>query len=467
MGFLGDLFKAGTGGTEDAGRAFARAGDDFAQGDFDAFTNETENVWDGLAGIPGTSFSTADGLYRGFNGDLDWNPYSYDNSVWDQMAGGSASEDPSNRRTGRTIGTIAGGYFTGAGLGSLFGSSTGGAAASGALWGGAQAAGTGGDRDDIGKAALMGGLYGGGGQYIAGLDAAGGAGVTDPALRAGLNSAIGGAGLAALTPGSSGKDIGKSAMYSGVTGYLGNIGNSSSTNSDSNPYAVEYDPNTKSLASTNQSSKAPWANQGTSVSGQPQMSVAPYASGYEYGGMPSSTQQEAPSSSPSLMDQVTSLFNDYMPSGNQLGNLSQGILGIYQANRQRKQAKELMNLISGRRNAYGEQMRSNLMARDAASGRRSNYAGREQALQASLAELDSRNAPTMMSLQNRIDDSRGSMLQDVLRMGSRSGLFDRRQNLQPMSFNYNSIDMPSTYSLQNQIDPTDWNRYRRPDQFGG
>lgn len=466
MGFLSDLFDSGTGGAEDAGKAFMRAGDDFARGDFDSFTNETENVWDGLASIPATSFSTADGLYRGFNGDLDWNPYSYDNSVWDQMAGGAASEDPKNRRIGRTIGTIAGGYWLGSGLGSLFGSQVGGAAAGGALMGAGQAAGTGGDRDDIGKAALMGGLYGGGGQYIAGLDAAGVAGITDPAVRAAVNSSIAGAGVAALTPGSSSKDIGKSAMYSGVTGYLGNMGSNSSTNSDTNPYAVEYDPNTKSFVSSNQSSKAPWANSGTTITAQPEMSVAPYSSGYEYGGMPAASQQEQQPAGQSLIDQVSSLFNEYMPSGSQFGNISQGLLGLYQANRQRRQAKNLLGLMSGRRDAYGNQMRANLMARDAAAGRRSNYAGREQALQASLAELDSRNAPAMMSLQNTIDNSRASALQDILRMGSRSGLFSNKPNLSPMSFQYSLPSIAPTYEMQSTIDPTDWARYRRSDGFG-
>jgi hypothetical protein len=108
-------------------------------------------------------------------------------------------------------------------------------------------------------------------------------------------------------------------------------------------------------------------------------------------------------------------------NSNNIGDWAQGLAGLYQGYRQRRNAKELMGMIGGRRGAYEQDLRRNLARRDAASGRRSDYAGREVALQSALAQLDSRNAPAMMQLQNSYMGGLGNMLQTGLRLGSKLG----------------------------------------------
>ena len=100
MSFLGDLFSNAWEGLSGGVKAAGRGIDDLAHGDFNSAENEGENSFRELARIPATPFSTLRGLYLGAKGDLDWNPYSQNNSVWDQAAGGGAAEDPRNRAIG-------------------------------------------------------------------------------------------------------------------------------------------------------------------------------------------------------------------------------------------------------------------------------------------------------------------------------------------------------------------------------
>ena len=463
MSFLSNLLEAGFDGTIEAGQALGRGADDLVHGDYGSFENEGENTFNHLADIPGTDFSTLRALYDGANGDLSWNPYDQNESVWDAAAGGRAGEDPKNRRWGRTIGTLVGSYFTGGLLGNLLGSSAGGGAASGALWGGGAAAGQGGDRDEIGKAAIRGGVSGGAGSYIEGLDTAGNLGVSNPAYRNVLNKTISGGLTTAMTPGADRSDIARGAAYSGVQGIGPMI---FSSNNDANPYAMDYDSTTKSLAPTNQS-QAPWANNNpnsvTSLSGMSYPTSTPVNGGYG-GGSGVLDQQQGPSP----LDRVSEILGNFGVNSNNMGSIAEGLAGLYQANRQRKQAKDLMSMVGGRRDAYGTQLRRNLERRDAAAGRRSDYGGRETQLQAALAELDSRNAPGMMQLSNLESLSRLGMLQSGLRTGSKLGWFNTPQSLSQLRMpQMPQMQMPDVYQPQTQIDPMNWDRQRRLDQFGG
>ena len=442
MGFLSNLINAGLDGTKNAVTAFGRGADDLAHGDWDSFTNESENTFNGLADIPGTDFSILRGLYDGANGDLSWNPYDEGNSVWDQAAGGSASNDPNNRRWGRTIGTLIGSYFTGGALGSAMGSSTGGAAASGALWGAGQAAGYGGDSSDIARGAVRGGISGGAGSYIEGLDAAGNLGVTNPAYRGILNKTVSGAATTAMTPGTDSSDIARGAVYSGVQGLGPMFSGMFSGNSNANPYSVEFNPNNNSSVEFN-----------------------PNNNSFE------STNQ---SGFNNILDQVYGVLGHVGINRGNTGQIVEGLAGLYQANRQRKQAKDLMSMIGGRRDAYGAQLRRQLERRDAASGRRSDYGGRETQLQAGLAELDSRNAPGMMQLSNLESLSRLGMLQSGLRLGSKMGwLKSGYTPVGQLSNNFRTpMTMPGINDNTSQLndvhsDPWNWDRPRRLDQFGG
>ena len=154
------------------------------------------------------------------------------------------------------------------------------------------------------------------------------------------------------------------------------------------------------------------------------------------------------------------------------GNVAEGLAGLYQGYQQRKQARDLQTMMGMRRQAYQDQLRKNLMARDAAAGKRSDYGGRETQLMSSLAELDARNAPAMMGLSNMQLGGGLGMLQSGLRLGGKMGWLDtgNQPNLQPLSMptlatlpyirpSYNTLDATSN-------DPMNWDRMRRPDQFG-
>ena len=87
---------------------------------------------------------------------------------------------------------------------------------------------------------------------------------------------------------------------------------------------------------------------------------------------------------------------------------------------QYRRARKLEKEMGARRGAYEGNLRRQLERRDAASGRRSNYAGRETQLQASLAELDSRNMPAMMALNNSQFGGLANMFQSGLRYAGKS-----------------------------------------------
>lgn len=128
-----------------------------------------------------------------------------------------------------------------------------------------------------------------------------------------------------------------------------------------------------------------------------------------------------------LSQQFSDFISGLMPnSPSRVGDISQGLLGMYSGLRRRRAAKELSGQIGANRGAYESQLRKNLQARDAASGRRSNYAGREVELQAALAQLDSRNAPALSQLNEARYSGLDSMLRSGLQMGGNLGWFGQR-----------------------------------------
>jgi hypothetical protein len=144
-------------------------------------------------------------------------------------------------------------------------------------------------------------------------------------------------------------------------------------------------------------------------------------------------------------------------NGPQIGTALEGLAGLYQGYQQRRMAKEFMSGYGTNRGSYETQLRNNLARRDAASGRRSDYAGRETQLQAALAELDSRNAPAMMQAQQAKMSGQLGMLQSLLRFGGKSGFFDRPQTMMPSlsslgtnSFNYTNNNTDDFF-LRNRL----------------
>ena len=98
--------------------------------------------------------------------------------------------------------------------------------------------------------------------------------------------------------------------------------------------------------------------------------------------------------------------------GNVLGTLGSLYQG-YQGSRDiGGQIKGLQSLY-GQNSPYSQMLRQQLERRDAAGGRRSQYGPREVELQAKLAEMNSRNAPTLAGLYDRKMANRNMMLKGL------------------------------------------------------
>jgi hypothetical protein len=318
------------------------------------------------------------------------------------------------------LGAVTGGFgIPGAGFGTGLGlTGAQAAAASGALAGGMSSAGNGGN---FFQGALSGGLGGG----LSGLNLANSAGITNPILNTAANSAIGGT-ASGLAQGRSLSDSLQSGGVQGLTSgftqsmnqlgrtflpdIMGSIFGPSSTNSDSSL------PMLSNNASQNASFPTGTQSLYEQLTGAPQDNSAQMAS-------------YAPDNPP-LMNQVlgTQRFNDTAPSapnmkiqslsdlasnpslanagkfvGNNAGDLASMLYGMYNMNRQKKQMSQMMGGLQGLYSpdgAYATQLRNTLKAKDAASGRRSNYAGRETQLMAELANRNSSLMPAMMQMQN-------------------------------------------------------------------
>lgn len=116
-----------------------------------------------------------------------------------------------------------------------------------------------------------------------------------------------------------------------------------------------------------------------------------------------------------------SSYIDKLLKPNTMKDIFSAGAGIYNGINQRNQAKKLMGQLNGLSapgGAYEQALRKQLERRDAASGRRSQYGPREVELQAKLAELASRNAPSLVNLMN----SSNSGLESALRNLTGGGL---------------------------------------------
>ena len=99
---------------------------------FKDVSNFVSDAFHSMEKIPGSPEAVSSSVNKGLHGDLSWNPYSQDRSVWDYGAGGSSrSQHAGDRRVGRAIGSwylgnalggwLGGGGGSGAGEASNFG----------------------------------------------------------------------------------------------------------------------------------------------------------------------------------------------------------------------------------------------------------------------------------------------------------------------------------------------------------
>ena len=432
------------------------------------FDNPISTTWNTLAELPGTPEAGTTALEGGLNGTYSWNPYSPENSVWDVGAGGDRlSEDPNNRQMGRAVGTAIGSYFTGGALGAYAESagmgataaSAAGQAGAGALFGGAQAGLTGGS---VGQGALRGGLAGGGGSYLGGL-AGDELGATNPYARGAVVGATNGAINADLN----GQSIGQGAIRGGITGgVLNGLNSQGNTNMDgyqpTNGYSL--------LNDINQSSNVP-SSGGYNFTGQdaPQMSTVPaYSATGGYGGAPNALPNPTPNNQNqnqnnqnSLMDSIRNSFQNgkFNPMGTGggigYGDLAGGLMQMYQANQQRKQASGMLGNITGMNNAYQTNMDNTLKAQYAAQGRLGDVGGRNVQLQAALAQLNANQAPMINNLHQQMNMGNYNSLAGLFQLGQRSGAFGNGNSYNtftPMSNSYGTGglgQMPSMPQIQN------------------
>lgn len=234
-----------------------------------------------------------------------------------------------------------------------------------------------------------------------------------------------GAGRGAISSGIQGESMTTGAQAGAVQGGLTSGGSYLGSMFQAQP--ASYVPTDRRQGMYNeitQSSSAPQGERADYFS--PEGSTAPQqseASPYVAQGSPMAYNAK-PAEEASLGSQFTDFISSLMPnSPSRFGDVSQGLLGMYSGMRRRRAAKELMGGIGANRGAYETQLRNNLARRDAASGKRSNYAGREVELQSALAQLDSRNAPALSQLNNERFSGLDTMLRSSLQMGGNLGWF--------------------------------------------
>lgn len=348
-----------------------------------------------------------------------WNENDFDSPEFGLILSGLAA----------AAGGVAGaGLAAGAGYGA--GTAIGGAAAGA----GAGFAGTAARTADVGdslKGAAVGGATGG---LVSGINPAGLAGVTDPAYARAINGAANSGLRAGLTGGNIGSSMLTSAGGSGLS-LAGQYGLGALNNMDSDPYANEtarfsnyQDPMSGGYSQVPQ--------QGTfdrlaGGSFEPSYSMAPgnansAPAGIEqYFGSPSgqtdpNKKQIADNGNPIVsrfLSGLNSITNGGAPG--RMDNMGANLMDLYSRYRSQRQSSGLAGQLSGLfgpNSAYAQQLEKNLSRHDAATGRRTQFAPRQVELQARLAEMAARQAPTLNSIYNQQAGNRMGMGSDLFRM---------------------------------------------------
>lgn len=253
---------------------------------------------------------------------------------------------------------------------------------------------------------------------------------TDSLGSLGYNVAAG-AGRGAISSGIQGNSMTEGAKGGAISGgimsggdYLGNM---------FRPEASSYVPTNQGQGLYNeitQTSSAPQGDRadyfradGATAPQQSKVSYVDASSPLAYNST-QTTAPEATSLTGNLGQRFTDFISGLMPnSAVRGGDVAQGLAGLYSGYRRRKAGKELSEAMGANRGSYETQLRQNLARRDAASGRRSNYGGREVELQAALAQLDSRNAPARMAANEMRYSGLDNILRSGLQMGGNLGWF--------------------------------------------
>lgn len=326
-------------------------------------------------------------------------------------------------------GASSAGFGGGAGQTGFSLSGLGQRAGKGALFNGGMTAARGGNMNDILKSAGY-GAVGGGLSYGVDTVNPGSYATDNPDWQKVVNRGVTGAGSSAMSGGNPlvGAAMGSGTQAGNVIG--GNLWNSANADAGSstmpNYNAGESTSPVKDwFANNNQQSAAPvgFTNSdevNTSLGNNTNSSL--YNPDFVSTGSAPSQEQGNP-----FKQMITSAMTQQAGAGGktpQFGDMAGSLMGLYSAYQQRKKMADLrgglQNMFSPD-SAYAQQMGQQLARRDAAAGRRSQYGPRSVELQARLAELNSRNAPTIQNLIGGETQARDRGLANILRFGQQSG----------------------------------------------
>lgn len=415
----------------------------------DLFSNPIQTTWDSLSSLPGSPEAFASGVYGGVSGDLSWNPYSDNNSVWDTGAGGTElSEDPNNRQIGRQIGTAIGAAFTGGALGAAgqaggatnaalidsslgtagygassaslagagSGATLGGSVARGALTNAGTAAARGGNGSDILKGALYGGIGGGVGNTISGYNP--GSAITDsPYGQSIINRGITGGVNAGISGGNIGQGALSGGINAGVNGGLNMAGNAIGNYFKDNSMPTDgYDPRSASaiLNGYTGQSRVP---QDSFISDQGQSQPLGFSQGTDFN--PSFSGGGESSSGSGFSSPISNFMSSLTGNGG-LGQIGTGLMAAYNANEARKRARGALDQVNGLyapNSPYAMQMQQELSRKDAASGRNSQYGPRAANLAAALTQSRA-NTLTSGGYQTMLGQARNAQQQLPISLAS-------------------------------------------------
>lgn len=392
----------------------------------------------------------------------------------------------------KVIGTMApalvGGAF-GGGLAGLFGGGfTGGALGQG-LAGGVMSSAQGGS---FGKG-FLGGAIGGGLQGMAagtpavignnpsayipgtpGTSLAGMAGITNPTIGGMFNRGVGGA-LGTLAAGGSGSDALKSGLTGGAVAGLNSLGGKAM---DFMGDAFKTLSTPEQAYSSNPAENASYPAGGYMPNGSmalqqagigPEMSYAPPGSAGDTNGsflnsILADSQPTTPPTqkTPQNVDpgNVTSFGNIGSSIGNFIGghagDLASMLYGFYN---NRKQQQALGSQLSGLQGLYSQnspyaaQLRNQLAAKAAATGHRTNIAGRETQLQAMLADRAASMMPAQYQIQQGQNALKNNNMNMLLQGFNKLGGFNAiGSGLQNMFRNPGSLTGPGSYDAYKNMD---------------
>jgi hypothetical protein len=284
--------------------------------------------------------------------------------------------------------------------------------------------------DDLWKTALA-NYYGNtAGEWAAGANVAGEAGMTGQ-YRNVTNNAVGGAAAGGTQAGIMGDSIAEGALQGGVT-QLAKGGANMAAGSLMDMYGGmdDMDPfderNMGTLGGTMENQYGERSTPGNLIPEQAQANAQANLGLPQGAQLPTETMrvtQGMSGGSPAVqafLQAVQGGGGSPKASVGDFGDLAGNLLGMYNARKQRQglrdQQRNLQELFSSN-SPYAQQMRQRLERKDAAAGRRSQYGARETELAARLAEQQAKTFPQQERYEQGIGGLDNAFLNNLLRSG--------------------------------------------------